>query len=431
MRPSFRLALIPLALCFSLSAFAAKPKKATKPVEPAQPVEIDLQHQFGEAATAELQKLVDRFNADNKNGKVVLNRSAGVGKPGVLNIVRRTDVAQAAANKQAFRPLFTVMAEAKEPFAANLVAPDLRAGVTDPKGKLVALPLAYSTPVLFYNKAAFRKAGLDPDRPPLTWEDVQAASFKLLTAGMSCAYTTSWPVWVHIDNVSALSGVPVASPKGDLAFNALPQVKHVAKLASWAKSGYFTTFGRRNEADHQFKEGRCAMITTDAWAHTDFRDARGVELGVAPLPHYDDIYGGRQHTLADGPSLWIGGGYKAAEYKVAARFVSFLVSPQTQVQLAQIYGHLPLTQSARSALKAEVLRDRDQTLDVAYASMKGNGATHPLRISTIEPVRIILDEELEAVWADKQTAKGALDAAVTRGNAVLNAKPALKKALPF
>jgi len=431
MQPSFRLALIPLAMVFSFSALAAKPTKTAKKSEPATPVEIELQHQFGETASVELQKVIDRFNEQSKDGKIRLSKAAVDDKPAVLNIIRRTDVAEAAANKRSFRALYTVMAEAKEKFPPNLIAPDLRAGVTDPRGRVVALPLAYSTPVLFYNKAAFRKAGLDPERPPQTWDDVQAASYKLLTAGATCAYTTSWPVWIHIDNVSALSGVPVATPKGDLAFNALPQVKHVAKLASWAKSGYFTTFGRRNEADHQFKEGRCAMITTDAWAHTDFRDARGVELGVSQLPHYDDIYGGRQHTLAEGPSLWIGGGYKKNEYKTAAKFVSFLLAPEMQVQLARIYGHLPLTEAARSVLKAQALRDREQTLEVAYASMKGNGATHPLRISVIDPVRIILDEELEAVWADKQTAKGALDTAVTRGNAFLGAKPALKKVLPF
>ena len=41
------------------------------------------------------------------------------------------------------------------------------------------------------------------------------------------------------------------------------------------------------------------------------------------------------------------------------------------------------------------------------------------------------NEELEAVWSDKKPAKAALDTAVSRGNAVLNAKPALKKAQPF
>ena len=57
--------------------------------------------------------------------------------------------------------------------------------------------------------------------------------------------------------------------------------------------------------------------------------------------------------------------------------------------------------------------------------MKNEGATHPLRVSQVEAVRIIVDEELEAVWAGKKPAKEALDTAVLRGNAVLPV--ALKK----
>ena len=55
-------------------------------------------------------------------------------------------------------------------------------------------------------------------------------------------------------------------------------------------------------------------------------------------------------------------------------------------------------------------------MNVAYAQVKKEGATHPVRVSQIEPVRIIVDEELEAVWAGKKTAKEALDTAVARGN---------------
>ena len=46
-------------------------------------------------------------------------------------------------------------------------------------------------------------------------------------------------------------------------------------------------------------------------------------------------------------------------------------------------------------------------------------------------MRVIANEELELAWSDKEPSKAALDKAVTRGNAVLNAKPALKKGQPF
>lgn len=430
--PKLRFTVLAAVFAAAFPAYAAKGTKPAAKVEaPAAKVEITLAHQLGKVGEDNLNKLVERFNAGQKGAEIKLVRLAAGDKVAVLNLVRRQQVIEYIANKASFKPLFEVMKEAKEPFKPELVSADLKAGATDEKGRLFALPVAYSTPVLFYNKNAFRKAGLDPEKPPKTWRETQQAADKLQDAGQSCPYTTSWPTWVHIDNVSALSGERIASPKGELAFNGLPQVKHIAMLATWHKAKFFRDFGRANEADQHFLKGECAMITTDSWAHTEFREAQGVELGVAPLPHHDDVYGGRQHTLADGASLWIGGGYKAPEYKAAARFVAYLLSPEVQVELARTYGQLPLTQAARTALRGKVLRDRDQTLDIAYASLKGEGATHPLRISGVDPVRIILDEELEAVWADVKPAKAALDTAVTRGNAVLAAKPALKKALPF
>ncbi|MBS1190125.1 MAG: extracellular solute-binding protein [Rhodocyclaceae bacterium] len=431
-----RTAAIACGLAVAFSAHAAKPAKPTKAAKTtaaasAGPVEIDLANQLGQAAEGRLQQLVERFNHEQKDFVVKLVPLAEGGKPAALNLVRRQDMADFLSQKGRLKPLYQVMSEAKVPFSAASLSTDLKAGVSDEKGKLVALPVAYSTPVLFYNKAAFRKAGLDPEKPPKTWWEMQETAGKLFDAGYQCPYTSSWPTWVHVDNLSALSSAPVATAKGELVFNGLAEVKHVAMLASWTKAKYFRHFGRRDEADKHFASGECAMITTDSAAHTEFREASGIDLGVSPMPHHDDVYGGRQHTLADGASLWVGGGYKPLEYKAAARFVAFLMAPESQVELARMYGQVPLTQAARNALKAKVVQDRDPTSEVAYASLKGEGGQPQLRVSAIDPVRAIVDEELEAVWDDQKPAKAALDTAVARGNALLSAKPALKKAVPF
>jgi sn-glycerol 3-phosphate transport system substrate-binding protein len=254
---------------------------------------------------------------------------------------------------------------------------------------------------------------------------------KIQEAGYTCPYTTSWPVWVHIDNMSAISGLPAISEKGTLVFNGLPQVKHVAMMTTWVKANYFKLFGRRDEASKHFLDGECAMITTHSREHIEFSSAKGVELGVAPMPYHDDVYGGRQNSLADGATLWIGAGRSPAEYKQAARFVSFMLAPDMQVEIVRVYGGLPLTPAARAAARSRILRDGDRTLEVAYASLKGKGAVADRHVSDIDAVRVITNEELEKVWSNKEPAKAGLDAAVNRGNAYLNAYPAMKKAQPF
>lgn len=426
--------VIALALaCACSSAMAAKPaaKAAAKPVPAAQAAaDFELAHNLGPVGEEQLQAVVDRFNKET-GGNLKLTHLEKGEKPAGLNLVRRYDMTEVLTQPKNFVPLYDMMAKAGQPLKLAELSADLKSGVVDGKGRLVALPLVYSTPVLFYNKNAFRKAKLDPEQPPKTWFEMQGVLDKLQDAGYACPYTSSWPVWVHIDNVSALSGVPAVNDKGVLTFNGLPQVKHIAMMATWTKANYFKLFGRRDEASAKFHAGECAMITTDSREHIDFRDAKGVELGVAPMPYHDDVYGGRQHSLADGASLWAGAGKSAAEYKQAAKFVSFLLSPEMQVEMVRVYGGLPLTAAARSAARSKLLQDGDKTLEVAYASMKGRGTSNVPHVADADPVRIIANEELEAVWADKKPAKAALDTAVTRGNAVMAAKAALKKAQPF
>lgn len=381
--------------------------------------EVDFQHQLDPARAARLAELVEQFNSRSKDYRVRLVQKAAEGAPALLNLATPESILDFSASKGRYRPLHRVMADAKEKFDGRQLAPELRVRVADDKGNLLALPLAMSTPVLYYNKAAFRKAGLDPERPPKTWWDVQDVAGKLLDSGLRCPYTTSWMTWVHIDNTSALNSAEVTGAKGEMAFNGLVQVKHIALLASWYKTNYFKYFGRRDEADRRFAAGECGMLTSGSSLAASLRESGALDIGVAPLPYYDDVYGAPRHTLADGASLWIGEGYKAADYKAAARFVQFLMTPEIQVEITHAGGYLPMTPVARAAAGSKLLAADLAGLQVATAQLKGEGATHPVRISQIEPVRKILEEELEAVWSGAKPAKEALDTAVARGNVLL------------
>jgi sn-glycerol 3-phosphate transport system substrate-binding protein len=436
MSHSLRPLAIAVGLTLAVPALAAKPVKPTPAREPAPAsataasADFELAHNLSPEGEKALQAIVDRFNKEN-NGNLKVTRLEKGEKPAGLNLVRRYEMSEVLSQARYFIPLHEMMAKAGVKFDAAGLSSDLKANVVDAKGRLVALPILYSTPVLFYNKNAFRKAKLDPDQPPKTWFEMQGMLDKLQEAGYACPYTTAWPVWVHVDNVSTVSGLPATTDKGQLVFNGLPQVKHVAMMATWTKANYFKLFGRGDEASKKFQAGECAMITTDSREHIDFRDARGVELGVAPMPFHDDVYGGRQPSLADGASLWVGAGRSPAEYKQAAKFVSFLMSPDIQIELVRAYGSLPLTAAARSAARSKLLQDGDQALQAAYVSLKGASDKPVVHVSDIDAVRIIANEELELAWSDKEPSKAALDKAVTRGNAVLSAKPVLKKAQPF
>lgn len=401
-------------LALAASAFAI-PSSAS----PAGPIRVELAHHLDEEQAERIEPLIERFNSQNKDIQIALVRRIAGAAPKQLNLVTREEYSRFMTNKAKFKPLHEVMREAKQSLDASKLSPELRDGLVDAKGQLFALPVAFSTPVLYVNKEAFRKAGLNPDQPPKTWAETQEVAGKLADSGSRCPFTTSWPAWVMIDNMSAWNGAEVNDAKGNLAFNGLAQIKHVAMMATWHKSKYFSYFGRRDEADRRFASGECAMLTSSSALFASLAESTNVEVGVSPLPYHDDVRGAPQNTLADGASLWISSGLKPAEIKGVAKFVNYVLGPEVQINLTLAGGFLPITPVARAAASSNVLKADLSGLQVAYAELKGKGSSPLVRVAQIESVRNIVEEELETVWANKKPAKEALDSAVQRGNAVM------------
>lgn len=118
--------------------------------------------------------------------------------------------------------------------------------------------------MLFYNKNAFRKAGLDPEQAPKTWFEMQGMLDQYGKWSGMCLHHKLGRLEVHIDNVSAVSGFLQYQDKLFYSFNGLPQVKHVAMIIPGKSQVFFVSFGRGGEANQQFIEGKCAMITTNS-----------------------------------------------------------------------------------------------------------------------------------------------------------------------
>jgi sn-glycerol 3-phosphate transport system substrate-binding protein len=412
------LKILPAALALALAAPFSS-------LAVAAPTEIDLSHQLDEERAERLEKLVERFNAQQKEYQVRLVRRVQGDAPKDLNLVTREEQARFVAAKANFKPLHQVMKEANLPLDGGKLAPELRVGLSDAPGK----PLCAAG-------RAVHPGAVHPTRPPSarpasTRTSRQRPGLKRSRRPTNCSTpaapaptTTSWPAWVHIDNLSSWNGVEVADAKGKLNFNGLVQVKHTAMLTTWAKARFFIYFGRRDEADNRFAAGECGMLTTSSSFYGTLHEKGKLDTGVSALPYHDDVPGTPQQTLAGGASLWVGAGQKPAEYKGVAQFVNFLMEPDLQVELSAAAGFLPMTSAARAAAGSKLLKADVAGLNVAYKQLQGPGALRTLRVSEIERVRIIAEEELEAAWAGKTPAKQALDVAVQRGNLVMPGAPA-------
>lgn len=410
--------------------------------------EIQVWHSMTGALGDRVGNLAERFNQTQSDYKVVpvfkgsydesmaamIAATRAGNAPHVIQVFEVGTATMMAASggegkKSVVKPVHEVMAMGGQTFDPTVYVPAVSSYYTDAKGRMLSLPFNSSTTVFYYNKEAFQKAGLDPNKPPLTWNEVATAAAKLKASGAACAYTTGWQSWVHLENTSAWHNQPFAT-KGNgfdgldatLAFNGPFQVRHIGMLADWHKKGWFTYGGRKNEPEAKFFNGECMMLTSSSAAYGHIARNAKFPFAVSTLPYHADVKGAPQNTIIGGASLWVMAGKKPEDYKGIARFFTFLSQPELQAEWHQQTGYLPITQAASDLTRKQGFYDKNPGTDISVRQMTERAPTansKGIRLGSFVQIRTVIDEELEAVWADKKTPRQALDDAVARGNDLL------------
>ncbi|HXF45559.1 MAG TPA: sn-glycerol-3-phosphate ABC transporter substrate-binding protein UgpB [Burkholderiaceae bacterium] len=405
-------------------------------------VEIQWWHSMGGALGEALNELAGKFNASQKDYKVVAtykgsypeSMTAAIAAfragqaPHILQVFE-VGTATMMAAKGAIKPVYQLMKEQGEPFDPKAYLPVVTGYYSDQQGNMLSFPFNSSTVMFYINKDAFKKAGLDPNKPPRTWKEVRAAADKLKAAGQECVYTTSWPSWKHIENFSAWHNLPIGTKENgfggidtQFTFNSPVHVKHIEMLADMAKKGQFTYAGRTNQGDAKFSSGECAMFTGSTGAQAGIRKAAKFEWSINFIPYHDDVPGAPQNSIIGGASLWVMSGRKAEEYKGVAKFFSFLSRPEVQMEWHVKTGYVPITMAAYEMTKKSGFYEKDPGAELAVKQLTNKPPTansKGLRFGNFVQGRTVIEEELEAAFAGKKSAKQALDDAVRRGNEIL------------
>ena len=413
--------------------------------------EIRFWHAMGGELGNVLESLVQRFNETQKDYRVVAEHKGSYedtmisalaaqksgSAPHVVQVYE-VGTGHMMANRTAYMPVWQVFSEAHESLDAKAFLPAVAGYFSDGSGRLAALPFNVSTPILFYNRDTFRHAKLDPSQPPKTWYEFPKVIGELKDAGVDCAYTTTWPAWVQVENMSTWHNQDFATKDNGLGgldaklvFNSHLMVRHISMLSSWARSGYFTYTGRRIEGEKRFAAGECAMLTASSSSAAELRAAAKFDFGVAQLPYYDDVKGAPHHSLLGGAGLWALSGKKPAEYKGVAKFLAFLAQPKVQAEWHQRTGYVPVTRAAYELARQGGHYNAHPGQAIAIQQLLLNAPTREsrgIRIGEFAKIREILEEELETVWDGKKPPKLALDNAAERGNELLRKFEAAHKA---
>ena len=378
---------------------------------------------------AEFERLVARFNASQKQFRVLATYKGAYDEAVVeaftaRRAARAPHLVQASELGAAFlleqkdmaRPLWQLAAESG---VALPVEPAGAEDLVDPEGRLLALPVGRSTPVLYWNRDAFRVAMLDPRKAPATWYDMVATLAALVQSGSDCALTLAWPASAMLENMAAWHNQAFATDR--LMFNNRLAVRWVSTLATWKKSGYFTQATRRDEAEARFANGECAVLVASSGHYADLRSRAKFDLGIAQLPYYDDFDSAPLNTLSSGTALWVMAGRPKADYAGVGQFLAFFARPEVQAEWHQKTGLVPLNAAAHELTRSQGFYAANPGHEIAVRQLVGRGTPNwkSLRLVQHPRVRGIIDEEIDLAWQGKKTSVEALNAAVTRGNAFL------------
>jgi len=401
--------------------------------------EIQWWHSMGGALGERVNELAGKFNAGQKDYKVVPvykgqypeSMTAAIAAfragnaPHILQVFE-VGTATMMAAKGAVVPVAKVMADAKEPFDPKAYLPTVSGYYTDLKGNMLSFPFNSSTALFYTNDDALKKAGL---AAPKTWKEFQAVAEKLKASGQQCVYSTAWPSWVHIENFSAWHNVPIGTKQNGMGgfdtqftINSPLHVRHVAMLGEMAKKGQFTYAGRTNQGDAKFASGECPLFTGSASAQAGIRKAAKFQWSAHFLPYHDDVKGAPQNSIIGGASLWVMGGKKPLDYKGVAKFFAFLSRPEVQMDFHTSTGYVPITLAAYEMTRKTGYYDQNPGAETTIKQLTNKAPTENskgLRFGNFVQGREVFEEELEAVFAGRKEAKAALDDAVKRGNEIL------------
>ncbi|MBB3177395.1 sn-glycerol-3-phosphate ABC transporter substrate-binding protein UgpB [Variovorax sp. Sphag1AA] len=383
----------------------------------------DLARQFNESQKE--YKVVPVFKGQYDESMTAAIAAFRAGNAPHILQVFEVGTATMMASKGAIVPVAKVMQDAGQKFDPSVYIPAVAAYYTAPNGQMLSFPFNSSTTVFYYNKDAFKAAGLDPNKAPSTWPEVVAAAAKLKASGHKCPFTTAWQNWTQLESFSAWHNVEFATKSNGLQgmdarlkVNSPLHVRHIENLANMAKQGLFVYKGRSNIPEASFVSGECAMINTSSGFYGNVAKNAKFAYAVAPLPYYPDVPGAPQNTVIGGASLWVMAGKKPEEYKGVAEFFKFISTPAVQSASHKRTGYLPITTAAYQLTEESGFYKQNPGTDVAVTQMirKVTDKSRGVRLGNYVQIRTIEDEELEQVWNGKKTPKEALDAIVNRGN---------------
>jgi sn-glycerol 3-phosphate transport system substrate-binding protein len=416
------------------------------------PVKITFWHAMNSDLEKTLKALTAQYNASQKKVQVTLVNQNGyennITKYKAASVTARPDLVQMPdyatqlmADSGTVIPVQSCVNA--DSYSLDDFVPRATAYYTL-RGALQGMPFNVSNPVLFYNRAMFVKAGLDPNKPPTTLEELRADSEKLVSSG-AAKYGIAldhgldsgggWFLeqWLAKANeLYANNENGRAAPATRVLFDGPVGVQVMTFLQDMVKDGLAVDVGAlESTPDNLLKladpKAPAAMTINTSAALSSVLNAlkaglaKGFapqDLGIGPMPGPDVNPG----TLVGGAALWIPKGHSDADTAAAWDYIKFLVGPQQQSTWAAGTGYVPVRQSAVDLPPIKTLYVTDPRFKVAYTQLNVAADTPEEAGPILGPqreVRILTSRAVEAILVQRADVKSQLTSTARQSNLLI------------
>jgi sn-glycerol 3-phosphate transport system substrate-binding protein len=289
------------------------------------------------------------------------------------------------------------------------------------------MPFNVSGPVLYYDRAKFEAAGLDPDSPPTTLDEIKEDSQTIVDAGVAPAGYGLKTEPGYLEQYEAKAGKQYVNNGNGRKGRATETVfdnKTGRDVYTWMQAMVDGGLAKVNsdEGGSVFDNligigNNTHVMTTETSASlgtiTTILESGaypGVELGVAPMPGPE----GNGGVVVDGAALWIVKESAPEKQAAAWEFAKFLNSEQSQATWAAGTGYVPIVTAAADSPEVQALWERIPGYKVAYDQLltgANNLATAGPVIGDYTGVQTAVRESWQRMFSEGMSPKSAIKTA--------------------
>ncbi len=376
-----------------------------------------------------MNALVTKFNAANKGVQVemVLTGNYGQNFEKILASASANTLPDAAmvellqipqlANSNQLLALDDLSKDAD--FNFNDLAPALL-GNSYFNNKLYAIPWQRSTTMMFYNRDMFKAAGLDPDKPPMSWDEARTASQKLLAKDPNVAPMTGAIAsdWAFEGQLLSFNGSLLSKDGKSATYNS-PEA--IAAVTVWRdmsqkdKTLSIRGFNDFGAVVNDFIAGKNVMVMQSIFARAQIEQQAKFDWDVAAVP------GGPA-----GPVVNAGGGNfvifsktAANKQKAAWTFIKWMTAPENTAEYSIKSGYLPVRTSAlQVSAMVDYGKRSPKTLKAIQIAFK-YGKSRVVSAVFEKAINQYMNPALQDILLGTADPKTTLDDAVKKSNTAL------------